>query len=85
MQRNEQHPSLELDREYISSLADVEKIMRFKLLGQQSQMSVVDCLNHVVIHGSYHRGQIVALLKGYLTEVPTTDFVLFARSEVRER
>ena len=71
--------------EYISSLADVEKIMSFKLLGQQSQMSVMDCLNHVVIHGSYHRGQIVALLKGHLTEVPTTDFVLFARSEVRER
>jgi uncharacterized damage-inducible protein DinB len=68
---------------YIKSLEEVEKIMRFKLLGQQSQMTVSDCINHVVVHGSYHRGQIVALLKGQMPELPTTDFVLFARSESR--
>jgi len=59
--------------DYIRSLVDVEKIMKFKLLGQQSQMTVLDCINHVVVHGSYHRGQIVALLKGQLPELPTTD------------
>lgn len=69
--------------DYIKSLEQVEKIMSFKLLGQQSQMTVLDCINHVVVHGSYHRGQIVALLKGQLPELPTTDFVLFAMSESR--
>ena len=68
---------------YLKSLGDVEKIMSFKLLGQQSEMTVLDCINHVVIHGSYHRGQIVALLKGLLPELPTTDFVLFERRESR--
>jgi uncharacterized damage-inducible protein DinB len=69
--------------DYIKSLEEVQKIMTFKLLGQQSQMTVSDCINHVVVHGSYHRGQIVALLKGLLPELPATDFVLFARSESR--
>ncbi len=65
-------------KEYIESIDDIEKIMTFKLLGQESQMTVMDCFNHVIVHGSYHRGQIVSLLKGQLAELPATDYVLFA-------
>lgn len=40
--------------DYIDSLPNVdEKRMTFTLLGQHSQMTVLDCINHVVIHGSY--------------------------------
>lgn len=69
--------------DYIDSLPNVdEKRMTFTLLGQHSQMTVLDCINHVVIHGSYHRGQIVALLKSQLPELPLTDFVLFAADKM---
>lgn len=68
--------------DYINSLANIdEKRMTFSLLGQRSEIEVLDCINHVVMHGSYHRGQIVALLKGHLPELPLTDFVLFASAK----
>ncbi len=64
---------------YIRSLSNVEeKRMSFTLVGQEARMTVLDCIHHVAIHGSYHRGQIVALLTGHLPELPLTDFVLFA-------
>lgn len=67
---------------YITSTPKVEeKIMTFTLLGQPSTMTILDCINHVTIHGSYHRGQIVSLLKEHLAEMPLTDYVLYARNE----
>ena len=66
--------------DHITSLTEVDKLISFKLQGQESQMTALDFINHVVVHGSYHRGQIVALLKGHLQELPATDFVLYARS-----
>lgn len=68
--------------DYIDSLSNVDdKRMTFTLLGQHSQITVLDCINHVVIHGGYHRGQIVALLKEQLPELPLTDYVLFATTQ----
>ena len=58
-----------------------EQYMTFLFLGKQSRMAVMDCINHVVMHGNYHRGQIVLLLKEHLPELPMTDYVLFALSE----
>lgn len=57
-----------------------EQYMTFSLMGKQSRMAVMDFINHVVMHGNYHRGQIVILMKGQLAELPMTDFVLFAQS-----
>lgn len=68
--------------EYINNTPGLEeKVMTFTLLGQPSSMSVMDCINHVAIHGSYHRGQIVNLLKGQVEQLPMTDYVLFALDE----
>ena len=67
--------------EYLDSVPNVDALMKFRLLGQDAEMTVSDCINHVVIHGSYHRGQIVALLKAHLPELPLTDFVLFAMTK----
>lgn len=64
---------------YIESLPKgTEHRMSFNLLGERSEMTVMDCITHVVMHGNYHRGQTVALLKEHLPELPLTDFVLFA-------
>ncbi len=64
--------------QFLKSHGDVNGIMKFQLLGKSSEMRVLDCVQHVGMHGTYHRGQIVALLKGHLDELPATDYVLFA-------
>lgn len=55
-----------------------DSIVNFQLLGKEYHMSVLDFVNHVSMHGSYHRGQVVTLLKGHLDPLPMTDYVLFA-------
>lgn len=65
--------------EYIQRTANPdEQLMTFTMQGKSFKMAVLDSIHHVVIHGSYHRGQIVTLLKDEVTELPMTDFVLFA-------
>lgn len=69
--------------QFTRGLPDLNAIMKFQLLGRSSQMKVVDCVHHVGMHGTYHRGQIVALLKDHLNDLPATDFVLFALENPR--
>ncbi|SEI53801.1 Uncharacterized damage-inducible protein DinB (forms a four-helix bundle) [Dyadobacter sp. SG02] len=38
-----------------------------------------DVLTHLVNHSTYHRGQIIYLLRGLGVTPPGTDFILFAR------
>lgn len=35
---------------------------------------------HLALHASYHRGQIVSLIKPFVEKVPATDYVLYVRS-----
>ena len=47
--------------------------------GQPMESSLHDILLHVALHGSYHRGQIAALLRREGLEPVGTDFITFAR------
>jgi uncharacterized damage-inducible protein DinB len=47
--------------------------------GQPMESSLQDILLHVALHGSYHRGQIAALLRREGLEPVGTDFITFAR------
>lgn len=50
------------------------------LSGKVHEMSVNDILLHVFNHGTYHRGQLVTMLRqAGVTEIPRTDFIVFAR------
>jgi uncharacterized damage-inducible protein DinB len=44
-------------------------------LGESWQNSVRDMLTHVVLHGSYHRGQIATILGAWGQKAPYTDFI----------
>lgn len=46
--------------------------------GRQRSMRVDDILTHMVTHAYYHRGQIVAQLKGKLEPLPLLTHVIFA-------
>ena len=49
---------------------------------EEFKQPVWEILLHVFNHGTYHRGQIVTMLRNLgVTEVPGTDFVLFLRSQ----
>ena len=47
--------------------------------GQPMESRLEDILLHVALHGSYHRGQIAALLRREGLEPVGTDFITFTR------
>ena len=48
--------------------------------GQSFRSRVDDILDHVLLHGSYHRGQISSALRHAGIEPPYTDFIHAARN-----
>jgi uncharacterized damage-inducible protein DinB len=51
------------------------------LQGQPTNDAFGEVLEHIAIHGSYHRGQLVTMLRQLgCTEIPRTDFIAYARS-----
>lgn len=50
----------------------------FPLDGSKKKISVADALFHLVTHSSYHRGQIIARLKGKTEPLPLTTYIAFA-------
>jgi uncharacterized damage-inducible protein DinB len=47
--------------------------------GTEFRTAVLDILLQVFLHGSYHRGQIAAAVRGAGQEPVNTDFIMFAR------
>jgi uncharacterized damage-inducible protein DinB len=45
------------------------------------KMSIEDAITHIINHSSYHRGQIVASIKGKVDELPLSTYIMYA-SEV---
>ena len=72
------------DVTYISSLKDkdFEEFILFPFMAKPSKIAIQDLLTHLVNHASYHRGQIIALLKNKLDILPLTTYIAFASQEV---
>lgn len=47
--------------------------------GQHFTSTINQILSHLALHASYHRGQVVLLLKGKVETLPTTDYILYVR------
>ena len=47
--------------------------------GSDFHTAVADILTQVLLHGSYHRGQLAIALKQQGTSPPATDYILFLR------
>lgn len=41
-------------------------------------MQIDDVLIHLINHSSYHRGQIMALIKGQIKELPLSTYIIYA-------
>jgi uncharacterized damage-inducible protein DinB len=77
------HASLEHDQKtFIDGLTDDRVTTRISfesLQGQQCDLSLSEMMQHVLHHSTYHRGQVVTLLRQLGQTPPGTDFVTFLR------
>lgn len=59
---------------------DFEQLIAYQnSSGQHFTSTINQILSHLALHASYHRGQVVLLLKGKIETLPTTDFILYVR------
>jgi uncharacterized damage-inducible protein DinB len=69
-------------QQYLETIDNIEleRIVHFTfpIDGSKRTMSVADALMHIVTHSCYHRGQIVAQLKGKIELLPLTTYIAFA-------
>lgn len=64
---------------------DLQKFVSYKnSKGEPFNTIIADCLMHCFNHSTYHRGQIITMLRGAgFTKVTSTDYITFTRvSEV---
>lgn len=66
----------------ISSMDDpgFEGILKYaNMAGQPHMNTVQDVLTHVINHATYHRGQIIYLIRDKGIKPPSTDYIRYAR------
>lgn len=57
---------------------EVKKQFSFSFMNQLSNITIEDLFIHLINHSSYHRGQIIAQLKGRLDPLPLTTYIAYA-------
>ena len=71
--------------DYVESLnGNYDTVFAYHTLdGKKFENKVADIIIHAINHGTYHRGQIINLLRGAgFTEVGSTDYMRFCRNPV---
>jgi len=59
----------------------LRQVIRYRnTAGEPFESSLSRMLRHVVNHSTYHRGQVVTMLRQVGAEAPATDLILFFRS-----
>jgi uncharacterized damage-inducible protein DinB len=71
--------------EWINGATDMalEHVFQYKTLtGEQFKQPIWQMLLHVFNHGTYHRGQLINMLRQLgIEKLPATDFIIFSRSK----
>lgn len=49
--------------------------------GEAFTSTMQEILTHLSHHAAYHRGQVIQLIRPLVTEVPSTDYILWARRD----
>ena len=60
---------------------EFERQIHFKLLEKDAKISVKNLIIHLISHSAYHRGQIIARLKGKLEPLPLTTYIAYAKND----
>lgn len=56
----------------------IEFMGAWEAVPRKRRMSIEDALIHLINHSSYHRGQIVARMKGHINELPLSTYIMYA-------
>ena len=66
---------------WAAGLSDWGQVLRYKTLaGVEAESTLWEIVLHVANHGSYHRGQAAAMLRASGFAPPTTDLIMWYRS-----
>lgn len=77
----------EAQRRFVEGLsaADLDRVVDYRnLAGTPYSQPLGDLLRHVVNHATYHRGQVVTMLRQLGATAPSTDLVQFYRERAAE-
>lgn len=59
---------------------DLEQLIAYQNpAGQHFTNTINQILSHLALHASYHRGQVILLLKGKIDVLPATDYIFYLR------
>lgn len=67
---------------YLTSLGEPELLQSVEYVnstGHAYQSTLIDILTHMSHHATYHRGQVVQIIRPLLKEAPVTDFIVWVR------
>ncbi|HEY3250568.1 MAG TPA: DinB family protein [Ignavibacteria bacterium] len=72
---------------FVDDKTEAELGVKFKyktMDGKEYENKIADTVQHVVNHSSFHRGQLITMLRsaGY-TELPWTDYIAFLRERIK--
>lgn len=68
------------DVQKIIKKQDLEQLIAYQnSKGEHFTSTISQILTHLTLHSSYHRGQVVLLLKNHVSVLPATDYILYIR------
>lgn len=71
------------DLRAILANGNLDRIINYRnTQGKAFRNACSDILLHILIHGAYHRGQIMQLLKPLVNELPSLDYIFFSRDRM---
>lgn len=69
------------------TIADIEQTIEFMSAWEANprkrKMTIEDAIIHLINHSSYHRGQIVASIKGKVDELPLSTYIMYASEVIK--
>lgn len=64
--------------------SDHDRVLKYKRLnGEPLESTILEILNHLVTHGSHHRGQMARHASQASLQPPETSFITYARTHAR--
>lgn len=59
---------------------DLEQLIAYQnSKGEYFTSTISQILTHLALHASYHRGQVILLIKSRVSTLPATDYILYIR------
>jgi uncharacterized damage-inducible protein DinB len=62
--------------------AHVEFMSAWEINPSKRRITIEDAITHLINHSSYHRGQIVQLIKGYVDDLPLSTYIMYASETI---